>query len=75
MGLQPQNSGNLPMGVGAASMGLEQDASFIARTFVDVFGAGFGRDVEPTQASIKIGSCKGWLICLKAMQGSRKLVS
>ena len=32
--LQPQNSGGLPGGVGAASMGLELDTSFAAYSFV-----------------------------------------
>ncbi len=33
-GLQPQGSGGLPGGVGAASMGLELDTSFAANAFV-----------------------------------------
>ena len=51
--VQPQDSSNLPMGVGAASIGLELDASFRAKSFVDIFGAGFGRDIEPTQARLR----------------------
>ena len=45
----------LPAGVGAASMGLEQDSTFSGRTFVDLYGSGFGRDIEPTQARVAWG--------------------
>jgi len=38
-GLQPQNSGALPGGVGAASMGLELDTSFAANSFVSGLGS------------------------------------